>query len=223
MAIRVQGTIVISRKSGKRGAFNVGELRTEIGEFEVKDALIEEYEEGSYTGSFFINWIEPESFSWRGRVFVKNRAQLDAIQIDDADTATPPAPQQPPVPDPVDEHEALVPGRDAKPSSELPVLSGSADSSPPTPQAPSAPGASPAATPQRPTAQAIGQAPATGHEAGDLALFGEELQQQLALQASIKLDPTVDRITFRAQRDRLKQLGYSFDAKSQTWAVATAS
>lgn len=219
MAIRVQGTIVISRKSGKRGAFNVGELRTEIGEFEVKDALIEEYEEGSYTGSFFINWIEPESFSWRGRVFVKNRAQLEAIQIDDADTATPPAPQQPPVPDPVDEQVTQASGRDEKPSSESTGLPGSADPSPPTPQAPSAP----AATPQRPTAQATGQAPATSDDAGDLTLFGEELQQQLAQQASIKLDPTVDRITFRAQRDRLKQLGYSFDAKSQTWAVATAS
>ncbi|MCG7601804.1 DUF3275 family protein [Halomonas sp. McH1-25] len=39
------------------------------------------------------------------------------------------------------------------------------------------------------------------------------------------MDPTVGRGTFRAQVSRLKQLGYRFDAASQTWnysAVAAA-
>jgi hypothetical protein len=53
-------------------------------------------------------------------------------------------------------------------------------------------------------------------------LFGDELMQLLDKREPIKLDPTVDRISFRAQRDRLKELGYGFDAKSQTWVVRPA-
>jgi hypothetical protein len=33
----------------------------------------------------------------------------------------------------------------------------------------------------------------------------------------LKLDPTVDRLRFRQQRDRLRALGYEFDARVQTW------
>lgn len=55
----------------------------------------------------------------------------------------------------------------------------------------------------------------------DIELFGH----QWPLGDSVKLDPTADRATFRAQTLRLKQLGYRFDAASQTWhysAVAAA-
>ena len=55
----------------------------------------------------------------------------------------------------------------------------------------------------------------------DIELFGH----QWPLGDNVKLDPTVDRGTFRAQVSRLKQLGYQFDARSQTWnytAVAAA-
>jgi len=108
MSIRVRGTIAIVRKSSRRGDFNVGDLATEIGEFEVKDSLIEEYEPGHYTGEFLIKWIEPDSFAWRGKVFVKNRATLDEIFIDEAEEGgTPPAP--PPEPDPIDSTPEAAP------------------------------------------------------------------------------------------------------------------
>lgn len=183
MAISVRGTLIVQRKSGRKGEFNVGDLTTEIGEFEVKDALIEEFEPGRYSGHFVINWIEPDSFSWRGKVFVKNRANLDAILVDDVDETLPAAAAStPPEPDPA-EHVPVAPVEAVTP--------------------PSAPAS-------------------TEGEAGDadLALFGAELQA-LRLQAQpLKLDPTVDRQVFRAQRDRLKALGYSFDAKTQRWAPA---
>lgn len=47
----------------------------------------------------------------------------------------------------------------------------------------------------------------------DVELFGH----QWPLGDHVKLDSTVDRGTFRAQISRLKQLGYHFDAASQTW------
>lgn len=53
----------------------------------------------------------------------------------------------------------------------------------------------------------------------DIDLFGH----QWPLGNSVKLDPTVDRATFRAQTLRLKQLGYRFDAASQTWHHSAAS
>jgi hypothetical protein len=40
------------------------------------------------------------------------------------------------------------------------------------------------------------------------------------LGAEVKLDPTVGRNKLRAQCDRLKTLGYKFQAARQIWAIA---
>lgn len=48
------------------------------------------------------------------------------------------------------------------------------------------------------------------------SLFGE----LYPLQAQVKLDPTVDRQRFRAQRNALKDLGYRFDFENQVWKEA---
>ena len=53
----------------------------------------------------------------------------------------------------------------------------------------------------------------------DIELFGH----QWPLGNSVKLDPTVDRGTFRAQTLRLKQLGFEFDGPSQTWNYTAAA
>lgn len=50
-----------------------------------------------------------------------------------------------------------------------------------------------------------------------LELLGDELTELAWNTKPIKLDPTVDRAVFRRQRDMLKTLGYSFDAKEQQW------
>ncbi len=51
-------------------------------------------------------------------------------------------------------------------------------------------------------------------------LFGLELNELFqSLAPQIKLDPTVDRETFRRQRDRLKDAGYRFDSATQTWIL----
>ncbi len=206
MSIRVRGTITIQRKTSSRGAFNVGDLVTEIGEFEVKDSLIEEFEPGKYSGDFLIKWIAPDSFSWRGRVFVKNRATLDEILIDDADEGAP-APAAPPEPDPLEQQAAAATVASAttiaaaKPA----VQSNSSE------QGQQQTGSSPKSSPR--DAQ-----PADG----DLVLFGQEIHGLVAAKAEVKLDPTVDREQFRRQRDRLKAIGYSFDAKTQSWSCRDA-
>jgi hypothetical protein len=189
MSIRVRGTITIQRKTSARGAFNIGDLSTEIGEFEVKDSLIEEFEPGKYTGDFIIRWIAPDSFAWRGRVFVKNRATLDEIIVDEADEGAP-APSAPPEPDPI-EHAPAPSQAKATQQQETP-----------------APSVAPVTDARKPAGQV-----------DDVGLFGEELVALLQECAPIKLDPTVDREQFRKQRDRLKEIGYSFDAKAQTWSI----
>ena len=189
MSIRVRGTITIQRQTSARGAFNIGDLSTEIGEFEVKDSLIEEFEPGKYTGDFIIRWIAPDSFAWRGRVFVKNRATLDEIIVDEADEGAP-APSAPPEPDPI-EHTPAPTQAKALPQQETPT---------------------PAAAP-------VNDARKPAGKVDDVNLFGDELVALLQECAPIKLDPTVDREQFRKQRDRLKEVGYSFDAKAQTWSI----
>jgi hypothetical protein len=197
MSISVRGTLVVQRKRGRKGEFNVGDLSTEIGEFEVKDALIEEYEPGRYAGEFVIKWIEPDSFSWRGRVFVKNRASLDAIFIDEADESEGAAtPALPPEPDPADS---------------APATDGDAHDAHDKRSAPSS------AKPPRPAPAASARSGASGVD-DDPALFGAELFELLAAHQPMKLDPTIDRVQFRQQRDRLKALGYAFNVKNQTWS-----
>ena len=223
MSIAVRGTLTIERKQGRNGAFNVGDLHTEIGIFEVKDALIEEYEAGRYTGTFVISWIEPDSFSWRGRVFVKIRATLVEIIVDDADEQEQLPPAPPPEPDPA---EAPSPApRRADKHSARPVAPATDDDN----QKPTAPvaGTERQSAPHEPAAQQGSDAherdlatPCKADERdADKTLFGDELHELLLAHQPIKLDPTVDRIQFRAQRDRIKALGYRFDARLQTWSM----
>lgn len=52
-----------------------------------------------------------------------------------------------------------------------------------------------------------------------LELFGSELARLVWDSKPVKLDPTVDRVVFRRQRDSLKDLGYGFDATTQEWVI----
>ena len=50
-------------------------------------------------------------------------------------------------------------------------------------------------------------------------LFGMELATLVWDSKPVKLDPTVDRVVFRRQRDSLKEMGYGFDATTQGWVI----
>ena len=57
------------------------------------------------------------------------------------------------------------------------------------------------------------QSDLTAEELSDKKLFG----LLWPLQDSFKLDPTVNRVTFREQRERLKSLNYKFNPIGQYW------
>lgn len=196
--IAIPGSLAVKHITGAKGAFAVGDLSTSIGTFKVKDAMLDQYDEGNYSGTFVISSIYPSSYVYYGRVMTEVRAKLDSIELDEEgvpgageSSRADPALPVPAEPDPLDEQ-----------------CTASAESTPSV-NAQSAPG----------------DAPAVGGENADadpdVVLFGRQLAVQIRQrEPGIKLDPTIERGVFRAQRDRLKQLGYKFDPTGQTWFVA---
>lgn len=113
-------------------------------------------------------------------------------------------------------------------SAEMDPLEEEAAPAPPVPPAPSTP-APPAPpvppAPASPSQGADGEAP--GPQAPDAHAAGQEANPDAELfgllwplEQSVKLDPTVDRALFRRQVSRLKELGYRFQAPTQTWQAA---
>jgi hypothetical protein len=186
--LKLSGTLAIRTIQGTRGAFNVGRLLTEIGEFAVKDSLIEEYDEGRYKGTFGIIAITPSTYFAGGRTVVEVRARLGSIALEDIAALAGDDRSPMPEPDPI-ESEPMTPSTSAEATTD-----------------------EAAATE---TTEAPASEPLDGADALP-ALFGT----LWPLEARVKLDPTVDRSRFRAQRDKLKELGYRFQPVGQVWEHA---
>ena len=191
--IKLSGTLAIRSISGSRGPFNVGRLYTEIGEFAVKDSLIEEYEEGRYKGEFGISNIFPHTYLSGGRAVTEIRARLASIALENIAALEIRDRAQPVEPDPIEE----TPAPAEKPADLI------------------AAGAAPAEDADidfTPSGEA-GQSAEKLFEETMRGLFGEVWP----LSDKVKLDPTVDRGRFRQQRDALKELGYKFQPVGQAW------
>lgn len=198
--VKVEGSLVICRRSGSRGSFSVGDLVTSIGEFKVKDAILDQFEPGEYRGEFVIKWIQPTTFAWRGRVSVENRATLADIVVHSITDANDDVPTQtPPERDPVDEKTEPVVAQRASVLVHVP----------PAPAPVAAEGA-----------HALDASLDLLNE--DAVLFGDEVFALFCRRLRVKLDPTVDRELFRRQCKRLKASGYAFDSKPQAWNFAEA-
>ncbi len=215
MAVNIAGTLHIKSITGRNGAFSVGELVTEIGTFKIKDTVLDQYPAGAYQGDFLISQIFPSSYIAWGKVITEVRASLAALNIiteaapskritDDAGEPDPmletPVPSVPEVRKQANEVAADKPE----------VVASSEESA--TPHKPAKEKAEPSA---------VAHADST---TADFALFGAEIMQAVWERNPVKLDPTVDRQLFRAQRDRLgrKGLGWEFDPKTQTWLPPAA-
>ncbi|MDR5647809.1 DUF3275 family protein [Burkholderia cenocepacia] len=105
--ISLSGTLDVRTIKGSNGPFQVGELTTSVGEFKVKDKILEQFEPGAYTGTFLIDKIYPHSYVWYGKVTVEIRARLADVQLDNdepfSETGEAPAATEP---DPADEERA---------------------------------------------------------------------------------------------------------------------
>lgn len=194
MTIRIEGTIAVKSVSGRNGNFSVGDLTTGIGDFKVVDAILDQFEPGTYEGIFLVEQIYPHSWAWRGKVMIEVRAKLaDIILSTHSDVVVPVA--EAPEPDPIVEQRSAV----RMPSVvQLPTVIVTSDG------------------------EILEQSESQSEQIEDLVskLFGadpEILATVLSGGQPITLDTTIDRELFRQQRDYLKANGYKFDPIAQIW------
>ncbi|WP_404360382.1 DUF3275 family protein [Methylotuvimicrobium sp. KM1] len=185
--ISLPAILTIKIINGRNGEFRVGSLHTEIGDFAVKDPVLDQYDEGCYEGVFGISRVFSSSYTTTSRIVIETRAVLESIALANVNQLS--AEDSEPIEqDPIDED---------KPRQENHLTE-------------------PAQTPESSLPEGQDVELDQGDEADadpDAKLFG----LLWPLQDSVKLDPTVDRGQFRRQRDRLKELGYQFKPVGQVW------
>ena len=187
MSIVVSGSLTIREIFGRNGPFKVGQLITQLGDFSVKDALLDQYDPGTYEGNFGIGRIYPSYYVAGGRIIVEVRASVENMVLSDIDDQLPEEVAFT-EPDPVDTEVVSVDAESAKTDT-----SSSTDHESKSDKAES-------------TSSSTDSDP-------DSKLFGS----LLPLGDSVKLDPVVERKLLCAQCDRLKELGYKFQPANQVW------
>ncbi|MGA3681973.1 DUF3275 family protein [Pseudomonas graminis] len=199
--ITLPGHLAIRTISGRNGDFKVGRLSTSIGEFVIKDALLDQYSEGKYRGDFAITEIRPSYYSNGGRLVVEIRAKLDSMTLDAVDNLT------------TEEADRLS-NTETDPIDEEATVAAS-----PSPRRPAKTRSSQATTDDEAPFGMVKTNPtvSTSGEDADAELFGTIWP----LTSSVRLDTTVDRQQLRLQCARLGELGYVHDFKLQIWNLTT--
>lgn len=202
--ITLPGQLAIKTIHGRNGDFNVGRLSTSIGEFVIKNAELDQYDEGKYDGDFVIAEIRPSTYNTSGRMVIEIRAHLGGMTLSNIDRLSKDEAQRlsPQEVDPIDE-ETQAPAAAARPPARTKARSTRDPLVDTTPF-----GSEPAAA----------SSSNTSAEEDDAALFG----MLWPLSETVKLDATVDRRVLRQQRDRLDAMGYRFEPLSQDWHLASA-
>lgn len=208
--INVPGRLTVRTIHGRNGPFNVGRLATSIGEFVIKDSQLDQFQEGQFSGQFLILEIRPASYFAGGRLVVEVRAKVGEMMLtDNGELVSQSGPHFDSAElDPLEE-EASPQSSDTPPASPQPQPS----SAKPKPEEKPF-GAEPLGV----TQAAHQEAPpvpqkATEVESPDAQLFG----LLWPLGDTVKIDPTIERAVFRSQVQRLKELGYQFQSRTQTW------
>ena len=84
--IKCKGTLRIKKiRQSRNGAFCIADLSTDFGEFKVKDPLLDQFEEGEYQGTLWINEIYLSQYISYGKAVTELRARLHDLQIDSED------------------------------------------------------------------------------------------------------------------------------------------
>lgn len=202
--ISIPGYLAIRTISGRNGLFNVGRLTTSIGEFVIKDALLDQYTEGKYEGTFAICQIRPSYYTHGGRLVVEIRAELEGMSLDDvSDLSTEDAEQMAStVPDPLEEERSQT-THAGSPATKRRDLTPTPHKTPVCEE--DQPFGMDAPAPQPNTSQSSSSA--------DAELFSTVWP----LGDEVRLDTTVERQRLRQQCNRLNELGYELNFKTQTW------
>ena len=81
MSIAIPGKLTVIERNGSRGIFTVGELQTQIGAFQIKHRVLDQFPEGSYDGLFYLTRVYNQSNFAKGRIWVSLYADLDWEQL----------------------------------------------------------------------------------------------------------------------------------------------
>ena len=191
MSISIPGTLNVIERQGRKGAFMVAELQTEIGSFDLKHRVLEQFSEGAYEGIFIINRIFNQAVSWKNGTWTKLCADLDwealriMAQSDEVGTS------------------------DSLAMAQI-MAEAEAEEEPKQETAPAA-----VVPPRQVEAQA-----------DDAAVYDLDTLTVLIMDGvpRIRLDATLeDRRLFTELRNALKNAGYRFDGKTQSWYFPEAA
>ena len=191
MSISIPGTLNVIERQGRKGAFMVAELQTEIGSFDLKHRVLEQFSEGAYEGIFIITRIFNQAVSWKNGTWTKLCADLDwealriMAQSDEVGTS------------------------DSLAMAQI-MAEAEAEEEPKQETAPAA-----VVPPRQVEAQA-----------DDAAVYDLDTLTVLIMDGvpRIRLDATLeDRRLFTELRNALKNAGYRFDGKTQSWYFPAAA
>ena len=191
MSISIPGTLNVIERQGRKGAFMVAELQTEIGSFDLKHRVLEQFSEGAYEGIFIITRIFNQAVSWKNGTWTKLCADLDwealriMAQSDEVGTS------------------------DSLAMAQI-MAEAEAEEEPKQETAPAA-----VVPPRQVEAQA-----------DDAAVYDLDTLTVLIMDGvpRIRLDATLeDRRLFTELRNALKNAGYRFDGKTQSWYFPDAA
>lgn len=191
MSISIPGTLNVIERQGRKGAFMVAELQTEIGSFDLKHRVLEQFSEGAYEGIFIITRIFNQAVSWKNGTWTKLCADLDwealriMAQSDEVGTSDSLAMAQ----IMAEAEEEEEPKQETAPAAVVP--------------------------PRQVEAQA-----------DDAAVYDLDTLTVLIMDGvpRIRLDATLeDRRLFTELRNALKNAGYRFDGKTQSWYFPEAA
>ena len=203
-------------RQGRFGDFCVADLSTDIGEFKVKDPILDQFDDGEYTGTVWISEIFLSQYMAWGKAVTEIRARLHDLQLDGGFERE--AVNEAHEPDPVEEPPAWpAPKPVLTPSQRQSTASpASEDISKLKERLAKAAKKSEPIDPGTPKSELTVQTEAPGQSAEVVELFGD-LWQLIQSRQPVKFDPTVDRIVLRKQSSKMGQLGYKFNPIEQTW------
>ena len=114
-----KGILTIREINGRNGPFKVGTLNLSIGEFAVKDSLLDQFDPGTYEGEFQLERIFQGHYIAGGRSVTEIRIQLaDMILVDIVAVAPDPVEAEP---DPIDTEKAEPVTGKSKPDTEIEI------------------------------------------------------------------------------------------------------
>ena len=192
--IILEGNITNKVITGRNGDFSVGNLNTEIGQFKIRNQLLDQFDEGEYRVRVSIQHLDLNSYMLKrnGITITEIEAHIDHIEVIDADIK-------------MVETESVEPDASIEPET---------TDKPPTDEKPEDnTNSGKTDTVKRNPEDKQASASAESDQTDLKKLFG----LLWPLGDVVQLDSTTPRNQFIRQKDYLKANGYKFHSPNQSW------